>query len=199
MYRVVMGYETLDELREDLKKRLQDQAEAQAKEELIEGMVDDLLEDADLVYPPSAVEMEIDDTLENFKNQVSRSGWDFDDYMQLQGLSEETLREDFRESSEERLRRRLVMRQFVLDQKIRIESKEIEALIDERIGHFENEELKKSMRDFYLSGSGFDMISSEVLSDKVYDRIQAIFSGAAPDLDELDAVEQSERDLEEEE
>jgi trigger factor len=192
-------YETLDELREDLNKRLQDQAESQAKEELIEGMVDDLLKDGELVYPPSAVEMEIDETLENFKNQVSRSGWDFDDYMQLQGLSEETLREDFRESSEERLRRRLVMRQFVLDEKIRIQSDEIEALIDERIGNFDNEELKKSMRDFYLSGSGFDMISSEVLSDKVYDRIRAIYSGTAPDLDALDDAEQAEDNLEEEE
>jgi trigger factor len=82
-------YETLADLREDLEKRLQDQAEAQAKEELIEGMVDDLLNDAELVYPPSAVDSEIDDTLENFKAQVSRSGWDFNDYMQLQGLTEE--------------------------------------------------------------------------------------------------------------
>jgi trigger factor len=192
-------YETLADLREDLEKRLQDQAEAQAKEELIEGMVDDLLNDAELVYPPSAVDSEIDDTLENFKAQVSRSGWDFNDYMQLQGLTEETLREDFRESSEERLRRRLVMRQFVLDEKIRIESEEIEALIDKRIGHFDNEELKKSMRDFYLSGSGFDMMSSEVLSEKVYDRIRAIYSGTAPDLDELAALEQTEENLEEEE
>jgi hypothetical protein len=91
------------------------------------------------------------------------------------------------------------MRQFVLDEKIRIESEEIEALIDKRIGHFDNEELKKSMRDFYLSGSGFDMMSSEVLSEKVYDRIRAIYSGTAPDLDELAALEQTEENLEEEE
>jgi trigger factor len=192
-------FETLEELRKDVRARLQEQAEAQAKEELIEGMVDDLLEDAELVYPPAAVEMEIEDTLENFKNQVSRSGWDFEDYMQLQGLSEKDLREDFRESSEERVRRRLVMRQFVLDERLRIQTEDVEALIDERIGRFDNDELKKSMRDFYLSGSGFDMISSEVLSDKVYDRIQAIFSGTAPDLEDLAILEQSEDGLEEEE
>jgi trigger factor len=192
-------FETLDALRESLQTRLQEQAESQAKEDLIEGMVDDLLEDAELVYPPTAVEMEIDDTLENFKSQISRSGWDFDDYMQLQGLSEEDLREDFRESSEQRLRRRLVMRQFVLDEKLRIQTEDVEALIDERIGRFDNEELRNSMRDFYLSGSGFDMISSEVLSEKVYDRIEAIYNGTAPDLEALAELEEAEESLEEEE
>ena len=192
-------YETLDDLRENLKKRLQDQAESQAKEELIEGMVDDLLEDADLSYPPAAVEMEIDETVESFRNQVTRSGWDFDDYLKLQGLAEEALRDDFRESSEKRLRRRLVMRQFVIDEKLRINSEDVEALIDERTSHFENEELKKSMRDFYMSGSGFDMVSSEVLSEKVYDRVRAILSGTAPDFEELAALEQSAEGLEEEE
>jgi hypothetical protein len=72
-------------------------------------------------------------------------------------------------------------------------------LIDERIAGFDNEELKKSMRDFYLSGSGFDMISSEVLSEKVFERVQAIFSGTAPNLEDLAESEEPEISNEEEE
>jgi FKBP-type peptidyl-prolyl cis-trans isomerase (trigger factor) len=120
--------------------------------------------------------------------------------MKLQSLTEDSLRDDFRESSEDRLRRRLVMRQFVLDEKLRIEAQDVEALIDERVARFDdNEELRNSMRNFYLSGSGFDMISSEVLSDKVYDRITAIFSGTAPDLTDLEEAEAIENALDEEE
>ncbi len=179
-------YETLEEMRESLQQHLQEEAENKAREQLIEGMVDDLLVEAELVYPPAAVEMEIDNTVESFKNQVARSGWDFGDYMKLQGLTEETLREDSRESAEERLRRQLVMRQLILDEKLRIESEEIEAYIDKRVSRYDSEELQNSIRDFFLTGSGFDMISSEVLSDKVYDRIKAILSGTAPSLEELD-------------
>lgn len=193
-------YETVEELRDGLRDRLQQEAEDQAKEALIEGMVDDLLEDAELAYPPAAVDMEIDETLETFKNQVTRSGWEFDDYMKLQNLSDETLREDFRESSEERLQRRLAMRQFVLDEKLRIETEDVEALIDERVSRFsDNEELTNSMREFYLSGSGFDMISSEVLSDKVYERVTEILSGTAPDLADLAAAEEAGESEDEEE
>ncbi len=78
----------------------------------------------------------------------------------------------------------------MLDEKLRVDAADVEALIDDRIGDIENEELRKQMRDFYLSGSGFDMISSEVLSNKVYERIVAILSGEAPDLDAVDAEEE---------
>ncbi len=38
------------------------------------------------------------------------------------------------------------------------------------------------MRNYYRSGRGFELISTEVLSNKTYERIRAIFSGNAPDL-----------------
>ncbi len=189
-------FETLEELRASLRDRLQEEAEQQLKDELIEEMIDHLLEDAQIVYPPAAVEMEIDETFENFRNQIGRSGWDFEDYMKLQGLSEEDLREDFRESSEDRLQRRLAMREFVLNEKLRIEAEDLETMIDKRVGGYDNEDLRNSMRQFYSSGAGFDMLSSEVLSEKVYGRTREILAGTAPSLEEL--AESENREEEEE-
>ncbi len=48
--------------------------------------------------------------VETFKNQVTRSGWEFEDYLKIQGSTEDSLREDFSENAENRLRRRLVLR-----------------------------------------------------------------------------------------
>jgi len=50
----------------------------------------------------------------------------------------------------------------------------------------------KSMRDYYKQGAGFEMISSEILIAKIAERIEAILSGNAPDLDELEAEEAAE-------
>ena len=86
----------------------------------------------------------------------------------------------------------------MVDEKLRVETADVEALIDERTADIENEELRQQMHDFYLSGSGFDMISSEVLSDKVYERIVAILSGSPPDLDALADDEEDSADSEEE-
>ena len=181
-------FETLEELRESIQKELQNNAEGEAKNALIEGMIDDLLEDATLVYPPAAVESEIDGMLNNFKNQVTRAGWNWEDFLQLQSAQEEQLRENFREGAEEQLKRQLVLRQFIFDEKLRITDEDIDAAIDERVGQFgDNEALQKGMRDYYRQGQGFEMLSSEVLMNKAYERIEAVLTGNAPDLAELEA------------
>lgn len=189
--------ESLEELRSDITDGLREQAENQVKNDLIEGMVDQLLEDAVLVYPPAAVEAEIDEMVASFKDQATRAGWQLEDFLRIQGSTEEALREDFRENADDRLKRRLVMRQFILDEMLRVELEDVDALIEDRVARYENEDLRKGMRDFYRSGSGFDAISSEVLSEKVYDRIKAIYAGEAPDLEALAAAAASIADEEE--
>jgi len=188
------GKESLDELRESLRVDLSTQAEAAAKEKVIEDMIDRLLEDATLVYPPAAVEAHLDDMVEDFKNRLSRSGWEFKDYLNLQGMTEESLREDFRENAERQLRRQLALRQLILDEKLRIEAADVDGIIEERVARFDNEGLKESMRNYYRSGRGFETISGEVLSNKVYERILAIFGGTAPDPADLAAIEADEEE-----
>lgn len=193
-------FETVDELRDSIKEELQNNAESEAKNALIEGMIDDLLEEADLIYPPAAIETEIDGMLDNFKNQVTRSGWSWEDFLQLQSTQEEDLRENFREGAEEQLKRQLVLRQFIFDEKLRVTEEDIEATIDDRVAQFgDNEALLEGMRDYYRKGPGFDMMSSEVLMDKAYARIEAVLTGTAPDLAELEAeAEESEGEADEE-
>jgi len=65
---------------------------------------------------------------------------------------------------------------------------DLDAVIDQRLARFDNDALKDSLRNYYRSGQGFEAISGEVLSNKVYDRIRAILSGEAPDLAELAAL-----------
>jgi trigger factor len=179
-------YETLDELREGLRGDLTREAESAAQEKTIEEMIDRLLEDAQMVYPPAAVEAQIDGMVEDFKNRLSRSGWQMQDYLNLQGMTEESLRADFGENAERQLRRQLALRQFILDEKLRVGAADIDRIVEERIARFDNEGLRDSMRNYYSQGQGFDLVSSEALSHKAYERIGAIFSGAAPDLNALE-------------
>jgi len=68
-------YETLDELKEGLTEQLQNAAEQQARSDLLDEMVDDMLAEAEISFPPAAVETELDSRIENLKEQVTRSGW----------------------------------------------------------------------------------------------------------------------------
>lgn len=178
-------YETLDELRDALQGDLTKEAESTIKEKAIDDMIHHLIENSTMVYPPAAIEAQIDDMVEDFKSRLTRSGWKYEDYLNLQGMTEENLRADFSENAEDQLRHQLALRQFILDEKLRVGAADIDHVIEERVGRFDNEGLRDSMRSYYRSGQGFDLISSEVLSNKAYERVRAIFSGNAPDLDTL--------------
>ena len=185
-------HETLDELRDALRADLTQEAENTQKERVIEEMIDHMLEDAQLVYPPAAVEAHLDDMVEDFKSRLTRSGWQFQDYLNLQGMTEDKLRDDFRENAERQLRRQLTLRQFILDERLRVGAADLDAIIDQRLARFDNDALKDSLRTYYRSGQGFEAISGEVLSNKVYDRIRAVLNGEAPDLAELAALAEAE-------
>lgn len=184
------GHETLAELEDITRERLQELAESEARNELVDSMVKEMVEMATLVYPPAAVEMEIDGRISSFKNQVTRSGWQWEDYLKLNTTTETSLRDDFREGAEEAVRQQLVLRQFVFDEKLKIQEADVEAKLEERIASFkDNETLANSMRDYYLKGAGFDMLSGEILMEKVAERMTAIYNGTAPSLEELEAEE----------
>ncbi len=192
-------FETLDELKDQLKDTLHQQAESEAKNALIEGMIDDVIEDATITYPEAAVNVEIDGMMQNFKQQAERSGWNFEDFLKLQGGSEETMRENFRESASQRVERQLILRQLIMDELITVEAEDIDAKVDKQVESFaDNEELQENMRNYYKSGYGFDMISSEILMDKVHDRIKEIYAGDAPDLEELAKAKEAADSSEEE-
>ncbi len=194
-------FESVAELREGLAEQLQEQAERQAKSDLMDDFVDDLLADAELNYPPAAVNSEIEDTVENFKNQVTRSGWQWEDYLQLQGETEASLGEQVREDAEERVRRGLVLRQFIREEKLTVDPDDIDASVEKRLDSFgDDEELRDRLRSFFTQGQGLESMSNEILVEKTQERIEAIVTGNAPDLDALEeAVVADEADTLEEE
>jgi trigger factor len=180
-------FETVDELRVELEKQLLEQAERQAKSDLMDDFVDDLLANAELNYPPAAVESELDDTIVNFQNQVTQSGWKWEDYLQLQGETEASLKEEMREGAVERVRRGLVLRQFIVEEKLTVEAEDIDVAVEKRLDSFgDDEELRDRIRSFFTQGEGLESISNEVLVEKTQERIEAIVTGNAPDLEALE-------------
>ena len=162
-------YETLDELRSSLRENLQKQAESNAKNELIEDTITNMLADAKLVYPPAAVEVEIDDMVASFKEQVTRSGWQWEDFIRLQNNSEEEIRNNFRDSAVERLERQQILRQFVLSEKLTVTAEDVDAAIENRLESFsDNDEFRQSMRSYFSSGYGFEMILNKTLTSYLW-------------------------------
>jgi trigger factor len=181
-------YETAEELMETLESELLKQAERQAKSDLLDEVVDEILVDAEIVYPPVMIEAELDRVLESSKEQMTRSGWQWDDYLRLQGESEESLREQWRESATERISRGLVLQEFIKEEQLQVSAADIDASVEKRLAQFgENEELRDQLRSIFTQGQGLEMMNNEILMEKVQERVFEIVSGNAPDLETLAA------------
>ncbi len=181
-------YETAEELMETLESELLKQAERQAKSDLLDEVVDEILVDAEIVYPPVMIEAELDRVLKSSKEQMTRSGWQWDDYLKLQGESEESLREQWRESATERISRGLVLQEFIKEEQLQVSAADIDASVEKRLDQFgENEELRDQLRSIFTQGQGLEMMNNEILMEKVQERVFEIVSGNAPDLETLAA------------
>ena len=185
-------YDTLDEMREAVREQLWEQAEADAKDELFDDVMEKMIETAHLVYPPAVVDEELENMVQSLKEQVTRAGWEWNDYLMLQSETEDSLRESLMDDAVERVQRGLVLREFIEEERLSLDDEEVEAAIDERLGdRFEDdEELREQMRDFFRQGQGLEMVTGEMVMEKVLDRIEAIVTGKAPSLEELAAAEE---------
>ncbi len=184
-------FETLEDYRAERKEQLQEQAEEQAKNDLIEEMIGEMLENVEeLVYPQGVLSAEIDEMLNGIKQQIQQIGWSWDAYLEARDLTEEEMRDEFEEGAVDRLERRLVFQKFVQTEQLLLSQEEIDSAVEKRLETFD-EEMRGYMRP-YLEGEGGAMIRQELLTNKVYDRIAAIFAGEAPELtdtaEEVDAV-----------
>lgn len=194
-------YDTLEELREALRDQLKEQAEQKARDDLFDSVMEEMIEQGRIIYPPILVDQELDQMLETMKNQATQSGWQWEDYLMLQGETEESLREEWQERAQERIQRGLVLQEFIRLEKLSLDEDELETAIDERLEQFdENEDLREQMRDYFHEDEGLEMLSSQLVIEKVYDRMEAIVTGNAPDLEALEAEDVAdEADVDEEE
>lgn len=190
------NYDDVKDFKAKTKKTLEDQAFETFRGEVLDEWIADLKKDATLVYPPGAVDSELDDRLEGFKQQISQYGWKWEDYMNMQGESEDGLKEMWRDDAVENLENGLLLRQFISEEYLSLEQEEINELVDERMESFGSDledEMKETMRQVLTSGESLQRMSNELMVRKSFDRIEAILAGKAPDLEELKAAAEAEK------
>jgi len=196
------NYEDIADFKVKTRETLEKAAFETFRGEALDEWIADLKKDATLVYPPGAVDAELDDRLEGFKQQISSYGWKWEDYMSMQGESEEQVKENWREDATKNLENGLLLREFISAEKLSIDKEELDGLVDERMESFGDDmddNIKESMREVLMQGESLQRMSNELMVTKSFDRIEAILSGNAPDLADLEDEEEETAEAESDE
>ncbi|GLY10145.1 trigger factor [Pseudobacillus badius] len=101
--------ETLDELKAQIRTRLEEQKKTAAEQTLRDTLVEKAAANAEIDVPEVMVENEIDRMLQEFTQNLSMQGMNLDLYYQFSGQSEADLRGQMKENAETRVRTSLTL------------------------------------------------------------------------------------------
>ena len=121
----VSDFDTLEELRTDMRSNIERQRENQRDSELGNQALDQIVEEAEIVWPQSFEEESVDQEMERQERQMVSYGLTKEKFLQMQGKTEEELVAETREQVVNRLRRSLAMGRIAELEKITITESDI--------------------------------------------------------------------------
>jgi trigger factor len=127
----VSEFETLDEMREDLKVKLLKNAEDQAKNKLESDLIEMISDASEVESPKILVERQIDRMIGELEGYLKYQGMELEQFMELSGKNKDEMREDKREEAEKRTKANLVLDAIAKKEGITVEDSELEAKIKE--------------------------------------------------------------------
>lgn len=102
-------FDTLDELKADMKAKIQERNEKQAENEFEEKLIEALIEKLEGEIPEAMFVNETENFVRDFDNRLRSQGMDMNMYFKYTGLTIEALREQMRPQAERQVKARLAL------------------------------------------------------------------------------------------
>ncbi|MBE3551541.1 MAG: trigger factor [Kyrpidia tusciae] len=126
----ISEFETLEELRADLKNKLEQRAEQDHRTYLENQVVDKVVEEAVVEVPGVMIEHELEHLYHDFADRLQRQGIPTEMYFEVTGSSEEKVKEQMRPDAEKRVRTSLVLEAVQKQEGIEPTEEEVEAELE---------------------------------------------------------------------
>ncbi|MDO5152359.1 MAG: trigger factor [Eubacteriales bacterium] len=123
----VSEFDTLEELKADIRAKAQEQAEKQAQTAFEQSAVEKAAENTTVDMPKALVEAELDTQMERFAYQLQMSGYSMDQYAKMMGGDLNTMRDAFRPAAEKQAKISVTLEKIVEAEGLTVTDEEIEA------------------------------------------------------------------------
>ena len=175
-------FESLLDLRVKLRENLQKQAEMEAENQYRDEIMQKIVEGASVEYPPVVLQEETENLLQDLRMRLGNQNLALEDYLKIEGKTEENLREELEPEAIERIMRGLVLGKIVEVEELKVEDDEIDAEI-KRLVEPLGADADKRLLEAFESPAGRHRIAMDVLTDKAIRKIIAIAKGEAEEQD----------------
>ncbi len=125
----VSEYDTLDELKDSIRKGIQTNHEKQADQKVENDLIDQVVGGMKAEIPDAMIESRIEELVQDFQYRISQQGLKLEQYLQYMGMTMEQFKEQFREQADKQVKMRLAMEAIVAKESIEATEEEFEAEI----------------------------------------------------------------------
>ena len=121
----VSEFDTLDELKADIKAKQEKQNEEKAKYGTQDAVIKALCEKTKVEIPSGMVEMEVENMLKDFEQRLAYQGLNLEQYFKMMGKTEEEVKKEYEPQAIEAIKSRLMLEAVIKAEKIEATEDEI--------------------------------------------------------------------------
>ncbi|HOM02763.1 MAG TPA: trigger factor [Acetivibrio sp.] len=162
----VSEFDTLEEYKESIRKKLTEGAEHKAKHELEDKVIAKVMENAQVDIPEVMIERQIDSIVRDYNMRLSYQGLDLDKYLMIMGIDYDTFRSQLRDRAHDDIKRQLVLEKVAKVEDMKVSDEEFDEETEKiaKSYNMEQEDFKKHLRD-----DDIEYIKATILFKKAVD------------------------------
>lgn len=150
----VSEFDTLDELKADIRKSISEKKEADAKTDFENQLLEQVVENMECEIPECMFKNRTDEMVQDYSYRLQMQGIDLNTYLTYLGQDMDTFKQSFREGAEKQVKASIALEAIVEAEKIEATEEEIEAEVAKLAEQYqmEAEQIKNAVPAEQLAG-----------------------------------------------
>ena len=153
----VSEFDTLADLKKDIKEKKQKQMDNRKKYETEDAVIKAVCKDMKVDIPSGMIELEVDNMMKDLENRLKYQNLTLERYLQIIDKTEEDMRKEYEKQAIEAIKSRLALEAVIKAEKIKATDKEVDEKIKEMAKNYgrENDESfikNENVRNYVKNG-----------------------------------------------
>ncbi|HHY40139.1 MAG TPA: trigger factor [Syntrophaceticus sp.] len=163
----ISEHATLEELKEDLRKRIEETGRINAKRIFKERVVSKVVDQAEVEIPETLLKQQLEEETNRFVQRLAMQRLTLDDYLKMANKDSDGLRQDLEARAELAVKTRLVLNAIAKAEEVKVTDEELNQEINDLAAQY-NLEAEKLRADLEARGQ-LGVLEEELLFEKVQD------------------------------
>ncbi len=179
---LVGEYEDMAGLRADLQKRMEINALDRARHQFADRIIEYANGNATLTLPEVLVEREINTMIDELKVRVAEQGIAYDQYLKVTEKDEASLREEYKEGAEQRVKTLLVLGAIAEKEEVTVDEADVQAEIDRVLA---DPNAGDNIKEYLASDRGRNYIRSQLRRSQTVEMLADRWIEAHPEFENV--------------